>query len=82
MEASGASEYGIEVRALCCDALRRGAPDAARDACSRSVAHVQKVAGYVRDPRLRALFLARPVVDRILVDGEATSAELGRGDIA
>jgi len=63
-----ASEFGLEVRALCCEALRRGAPQSAREASLRAVAHVRKVRGYVRDPRLAALFLQRPIVERILAE--------------
>src|SRR5262249_26222366 len=52
-EAMTGSEYAIEVRGLCCTALLRGAPEAARDVIARAAAHVKKVADYVRDPRLK-----------------------------
>ena len=32
VEAPSGSEYGLEIRALCCEALRKGAPASARDA--------------------------------------------------
>jgi eukaryotic-like serine/threonine-protein kinase len=70
-----ASEYGLEVRALACEALRRGALSSAREASLRAVAHVRKVRGYVRDPRLSALFLRRPIVERILAEAQATGAD-------
>jgi hypothetical protein len=70
-----ASEYGLEVRALTCEALRRGAPTSAREAAVRAVAHVRKVRGYVRDPRLAALFLRRPIVERILAEAQASGVE-------
>lgn len=70
-----ASEYGLEVRALSCEALRRGAPQSAREASLRAVAHVRKVLGYVRDPRLAALFLRRPIVERILAEAQASGVE-------
>ena len=70
IESTVGSEYGVEVRSLCCEALRRGAPATARDAAARALAHVRKVAGNVRDPRLRALFYRRPVVDRILAEAD------------
>ena len=69
------SEYGLEVRALTCEALRRGAPTSAREASLRAVAHVRKVRGYIRDPRLAALFLRRPVVERILAEAQASGVE-------
>ena len=66
IEAVVGSEYGLEVRALCCEALSKGAPSIAADACLRAVAHVHRVACHVRDHRLRGLFYRRPLVARIL----------------
>lgn len=75
IETCGGSEYGIEVRALCCDAIRRGAPVAADEAYQRAAKHVRKIAGYIRDPELLDAFLARSIVDRILVEsGESPGA--------
>jgi tetratricopeptide (TPR) repeat protein len=70
-----ASEFGLEVRALTCEAFRRGSPTSALEASERAVAHVRKVRGYVRDPRLAALFLRRPIVERILAEAQASGAE-------
>ncbi len=70
------SEYSLEVRALCCEALRKGAPPSGREACQRTVEHVRRVFGYVRDPRLSALFLRRPVVERILAEARASGVEI------
>lgn len=78
VEGTSASEYGVETRALVCEALRKGAPESASDAIVRAGAHARKVASYVRDPRLRALFLHRPVVDRLIADADALS-EAARG---
>ena len=75
IEAS-ASEFGIEVRALASEALQKGAPATARDASLRALNHVKKVASFIRDARLRALFLQRPLVDRILADAEGYGAEV------
>jgi hypothetical protein len=83
---AGSSEYGIEVRDLCCGALRKGAPTTAGDAYHRAALHVRKVASYVCDTRLRALFMERPVVRRILeADAQGPSAGLDplhRGEMA
>jgi tetratricopeptide (TPR) repeat protein len=59
-------EYGLEIRALCADALRRsGSPEA--DAARRSaVEHAGALAGSVRDLRLRKLFSQRPLNASIL----------------
>ena len=75
IEATVGSECGIETRAYCCEALRKGAPESARDASMRAAAHVRKVAGHIRDPRLKALFLQRGVVDRILVEADGYAAD-------
>ncbi|WP_420894976.1 tetratricopeptide repeat protein [Sorangium cellulosum] len=85
VEASS-SEYGIEVRDLCCAALQKGAPASAGDAYHRAAMHVRQVAGYIRDARLRALFLERTVVQRILAaeaEGPAAGHDpLRRGEMA
>ncbi|WP_433935919.1 serine/threonine-protein kinase PknK [Sorangium cellulosum] len=85
VEASS-SEYGIEVRDLCCAALQKGAPASAGDAYHRAGMHVRQVAGYIRDARLRALFLERTVVRRILAaeaEGPAAGHDpLRRGEMA
>jgi tetratricopeptide (TPR) repeat protein len=66
------SEYGVEIRGLSCEALRKGAPGSAREACQRAVAHARKVMGFVRDPRLAALFLRRPAVLHLAAEVEAS----------
>ncbi|WP_437310312.1 serine/threonine-protein kinase [Sorangium sp. So ce388] len=85
VEASS-SEYGIEVRDLCCAALQKGAPASAVDAYHRAATHVRQVAGYIRDARLKALFLERTVVRRILAaeaEGPAAGQDpLRRGEMA
>lgn len=74
VESTVGSEFGIEVRSLCCEALRRGSPPTAADAIQRSAAHVRRVASSVSDERLRAMFFARPIVDRIMVDAGLAGA--------
>ncbi len=67
---TASSEYGLEIRALAVEALRKGAPSSARDAATRAVAHARAVLGHVRDARLGALFARRPVVSRIVYEAE------------
>jgi len=55
-------EYGFEIRVLCADALKRAASPQAPEAHQRAVDHAVAVVGSIRDPRLRKLFLARPMV--------------------
>ncbi len=76
VESIRGSEYGVEVRALACDALRRAAPLSVGDAYERARSHVQKVAGFIRDPELRKCFFARTPVDQILSASEGAR----RGD--
>jgi tetratricopeptide (TPR) repeat protein len=68
---TASSEYGLEIRALACEALRKAAPSSAREAAVRAVAHARRVVGYVRDPRLAGLLLRRPVIARIIAEADA-----------
>jgi serine/threonine protein kinase/tetratricopeptide (TPR) repeat protein len=72
---TNASEYGLEVRALACEALRKGAPSSARDAANRAVGHVRKIRSHLRDARLGALFVRRPIVARLLDEARALGVE-------
>jgi hypothetical protein len=74
---AGSSEYGIEIRDLACEVLRKGAPASAPDAYHRAALHVRKVASYVRDARHKDLFATRPAVRRIL-DEDALHPDAGR----
>ena len=88
VEGMEASEYGIEVRALCVDATLRAledespvgsAPSMGVDVCRRAMRHVDLVASYIRDSRLRDLFFGRAPV-KLIVDSAAQSdigSELG-----
>jgi serine/threonine protein kinase/tetratricopeptide (TPR) repeat protein len=60
------SEFGTAIRSICSDTLvRAGAPDAVR-AHQRAAAHIDSVAGAIRDARLKSLFLSHPAVVRVL----------------
>jgi serine/threonine protein kinase/tetratricopeptide (TPR) repeat protein len=60
------SEYGVEIRTLCCEALDRAGSPGAPSARDRAARHLLSVAGRVRDERLRRLFFDRPAVRAIL----------------
>jgi tetratricopeptide (TPR) repeat protein len=77
---TASSEYGLEIRALAVEALRKGAPSSAREAATRAVAHARKVLGFVRDDRLASLFARRPLVTSIVA--EAIASGLGAADAA
>lgn len=67
------SEYGLEIRAIGCEALRKGAPSSAQLACERALDHALRVKALIRDPRLRTLVVRRPVVVKLAVEAEAVS---------
>ena len=54
-------EYGLEIRALCADALKRAGSPLAGSAHQRAVDHANALMSTVRDPRLRKLFPQRPM---------------------
>jgi serine/threonine protein kinase/tetratricopeptide (TPR) repeat protein len=82
IEAAEASEYGIEVRALCVEALRKASPSTSRDAVERAAEHVRNVARYIKNDDLRALFFQRPVVERILHEERAILGDRHDKDVA
>jgi len=55
-------EYGLDIRVLCADALKRAGSPQAPQAHERAVEHARALVGTIRDPRLRALFLKRPII--------------------
>jgi serine/threonine protein kinase/tetratricopeptide (TPR) repeat protein len=54
-------EYGLDVRALCADALKRAGSPQAPEAHQRAVDYANALARTVRDPRLRGFFPNRPM---------------------
>jgi serine/threonine protein kinase/tetratricopeptide (TPR) repeat protein len=54
-------EYGLEIRSLCADALKRAGSPQAPSAHQRAVDYAQALLNNVRDARMRKLFTQRPV---------------------
>jgi serine/threonine protein kinase/tetratricopeptide (TPR) repeat protein len=54
-------EYGLEIRVLCADALKRAGSPQAPSAHQRAVDYANALVRTVRDPRLRKLFPQRPL---------------------
>ena len=54
-------EYGLEIRSLCADALKRAGSPQAPSAHQRSVDYAQALLNHVRDARMRSLFTQRPM---------------------
>jgi serine/threonine protein kinase/tetratricopeptide (TPR) repeat protein len=66
MAAVQGSEYGLEIRCLCCETLERAASLQADEAYAATLTHVMRIADNIRDQRLRALFFQRPLVRRFI----------------
>jgi eukaryotic-like serine/threonine-protein kinase len=62
VEALQGCEYGLEIRVLCADALKRAASPQAPAARQRAVDYAAALMGTIRDPRLKRRFAERPLV--------------------
>ncbi len=71
VEATEGSEFALEVRTLCARALERSSDLLAPEASARAKAYARRILQNVRDARLRASFLRRPEVERLLGPNEA-----------
>lgn len=67
-------EYGLEIRSLCADALKRAGSPQAPSAHQRAVDFAQALLGNVRDARLRKLFPNRPAHAALFETTPAPSA--------
>jgi hypothetical protein len=54
-------EYGLEIRSLCADALKRAGSPQAASAHQRAVDFASALMQTIRDPRLRRTFPQRPM---------------------
>ncbi len=62
VEAIQGCEYGIEIRVLCADALKRAGSRQAPLAYQRAVDHAHALMNGIKDRRLQRLFVKRPIV--------------------
>ncbi len=62
VEALQGCEYGLEIRVLCADALKRAASPQAPAARQRAVDYATALVGTIRDARLKRRFAERPLV--------------------
>jgi tetratricopeptide (TPR) repeat protein len=69
-------EYGLEIRVLAADALKRAGSPQAPLARQRAVDYGGTLMSTIRDPRLRGLFARRPLL-AALFDATPTPASLG-----
>lgn len=66
IEALQGSEYSLEVRALCCEALDKASSPQAGQMRRRGAKHAQRTADGLRDPHLWQSFMNRPPVRLLL----------------
>jgi len=59
-------EYGLDIRVLCADALKRAGSPQAPQAHQRAVDHAAAQLASIRDARYRRLFVKRPVIAALL----------------
>ncbi len=60
------SEYGLETRALCCEALATAGSPQAEELRSRAASYATELRGLIRDSQLKESFAARPLVAGLL----------------
>jgi hypothetical protein len=65
VEALQGCEYGLEIRVLCADALKRAASPQAPAARQRAVDYATALVGTIRDGRLKRRFAERPLVSTL-----------------
>jgi tetratricopeptide (TPR) repeat protein len=70
-------EYGLEIRALCADALTRSGSPRAPEVRERAMEHSRAVGATIRDSRLRGLFFARPIHRALSEAGLGPLAQVG-----
>lgn len=78
VEALQGCEYGLEVRVLCADALKRAASPQAAQARQRAVDYATALVGTIRDTRLKRRFAERPLVTTLFDDTPAPRDDSGR----
>jgi hypothetical protein len=71
VEALQGCEYGLEIRVLCADALKRAASPQAAQARQRAVDYAAALVGTIRDTRLKRRFAERPLVTTLFDDTPA-----------
>lgn len=65
------SEYGLQTRVLCWEALRKAGSPQADEARRRAAEYVRKLLGYIRDPGFQQSFVRRTMVAEVLGKGTA-----------
>jgi eukaryotic-like serine/threonine-protein kinase len=66
MAAIQGSEYGLEIRCMCWNILQRAGSPQADEARKAAIGRALQIGSSIRDPRLKSLFFARPIVLNLL----------------
>lgn len=72
-------EYGLEIRSLCADALKRAGSPQAPSARQRAVDYANALMLTIRDARLRKLFPQRPMNAALFETTPVPLASMGQG---
>ncbi len=72
-------EYGLDIRSLCADALKRAGSPQAPSAHQRAVDYANALMQTVRDPRLRKLFPQRPMNAALFETTPVPAVQMGQG---
>jgi eukaryotic-like serine/threonine-protein kinase len=70
------SEYGLETRVLCVEALDTAGSPQAPDMRQRAIRYVRQLLARIRDPELEQSFLARPQVRALLGSPAALTGDV------
>jgi tetratricopeptide (TPR) repeat protein len=65
------SEYGLETRAICCEAMRNARSPQAEEMSRRAAQYARELVEATRDPQLREMFLRRPLIAKLLGESGA-----------
>ena len=68
------SEYGLETRALCCEALESAGSPQAPEMRARAVRHARRLLEGIRDAELKKTFVSRPMVTTLLSEERDSAA--------
>ncbi len=70
------SEYGLETRVLCCQAMRSANSPQSKEMCRRAFDHAYHLLESIRDSELRLMFVKRPIVAQLLENTEGAAERI------
>jgi tetratricopeptide (TPR) repeat protein len=76
------SEFGMETRAICCEALDSAGSPQVGEIRKRAASHAAELLGYIRDRHYRELFVRRPAVRDFIEASEPAAQAAGGGSLS